>query len=626
MANNCSDGVYNLEYTDNTKNPIVVNKKTLIQDVLDITLLGKSRKEYGQEFNENILHMLENFSCPEDANNPGNPDLDQTYANLLEQPTEGQVWYNSTQLRIYVYDGSGWIATSLLSDIAGNSGIIAHGEYMPKPVSTITGYEFSYDECSWVVSPFNFPDEVDYMTCYTDSTGLVNSQYRLSHDATITDGYAFYQIIGIRNNNSEGDNNGTVPPVPSPTPSPTTLPNPSVSVGASPTPQVTPTGSPGLSVTPTPERTPTPSPTPSATRTATPAATTTPTPTRTRTPTPTPSITPSKSIKPLTATLYIAPSKGYPEGSFTEIMSPCLTYSNDIQGCQAHIGVVIQQISGGSPPYTVDFSNLIFNSRLVDQTTAEQISTTVSKSYNGASGTSTSALRTGVTSTSSVSAYGIINVTGTFNGCSAGNWSLGFTNGSYVLIKDSQNRSIKLYTPTGGQGNVYGSSYTTAQGGYIDGWYSSPQCGTTGGGGCVEINSVFPDGKYAKDTTVDQPLLTSDPYNYFESGLDIVSYSEAKLQPCVRIKTESGATLVCSTTAPIPTYDNGYMLAPMLQDRKVPVMRNNITNWETIVKVEHIGDRMVQHITVGDKCFWAGETEDAFILHHNKLAPANEAI
>jgi hypothetical protein len=66
------------------------------------------------------------------------------------------------------------------------------------------------------------------------------------------------------------------------------------------------------------------------------------------------------------------------------------------------------------------------------------------------------------------------------------------------------------------------------------------------------------------------------------------------------------------------------MLAPDLLNRNIPVMRNNLTNWEAVIMVENVGDREIQHITVDDRCFWAGETADAFILHHNKLNQASD--
>jgi hypothetical protein len=610
MANNCADGVYNIHYTDISKNPIVVNKKTLIQDALDITLLGKSRKEYGESFDENILHILENFASPEDANNPGTPDFSAVYANLLEHPTQGQLWYNTTKLRLYVYDGQRWIAHSTSSDIGGNSGIIAHGQQLPRPISQITGYQFTYEECSWIVSPFNFPDEVDYMVCYTDSNALVTSQYRMGDFQTETNGYAFYQILGIKNNNSEGTDVPVVPPLPSPTP----LPN------VSPTPQP----SPGSSPNPTPTVTPTTSLSPSVTRTGTPVPSVSVTPTRTppASPTPTPSTTPS--VQALRATLYITPSKGYPSGTNTQFPSPCTTTNANDSACLYSLGLVVQELSGGVAPYTIDFSNVGFSSSIINTSGGSNPASAVVYSFAGAAGSGTAPVRTGATSTSVLTMSAKITEIGVL-GCDNGRWTMGINANSFVTITDSRGVSLVLYTPSGLSGNVYGTSYTTPQAAYSDSWLSVPNCpaaaaAPTSGDGCVAVESIFPSGELAGSMNVGDVMVTNDPYDFFESNNDLVSYAKTKIQQCVRIKTESGASLVCSVTAPIPTLDNGYMLSPTILNRSVPVMRNNITNWELVNNIEFVGEREVRHITVSDKCFWAGETEDAFILHHNKLA------
>jgi hypothetical protein len=105
-----------------------------------------------------------------------------------------------------------------------------------------------------------------------------------------------------------------------------------------------------------------------------------------------------------------------------------------------------------------------------------------------------------------------------------------------------------------------------------------------------------------------------------EPGQGEVSYSERKSVPGFLIKTESGVTLKCSDTAPIPTPD-GLVLAPQLLGKDVPVRTDAggliTVGWETVISVVSIGTIQVQHITVGDRCFWAGEKAGAYILHHN---------
>jgi hypothetical protein len=97
----------------------------------------------------------------------------------LENPTEGQFWWNSTEKRLYFYDGTGWFPLATMNDVGGNHGVIQHGQQIPRPVSPITGDPFEYSECSWTVSPYHMPFEVDYYHCYTDSDANVYSQYRI---------------------------------------------------------------------------------------------------------------------------------------------------------------------------------------------------------------------------------------------------------------------------------------------------------------------------------------------------------------------------------------------------------------------------------------------------------------
>lgn len=105
-----------------------------------------------------------------------------------------------------------------------------------------------------------------------------------------------------------------------------------------------------------------------------------------------------------------------------------------------------------------------------------------------------------------------------------------------------------------------------------------------------------------------------------EPGRGVVSYSQRKTQPGWRIVTQGGVTLRCSASAPIPTPE-GLVLAPDLLGKRVAVRRDGAqgttTAWEAVESVQTIGDIEVQHITVGDRCFWAGEQAGAFILHHN---------
>ncbi|UAY76027.1 hypothetical protein [Pseudoxanthomonas sp. X-1] len=116
----------------------------------------------------------------------------------------------------------------------------------------------------------------------------------------------------------------------------------------------------------------------------------------------------------------------------------------------------------------------------------------------------------------------------------------------------------------------------------------------------------------AGDVLVGDRLLLADPGS-LEDAWGEVTYSELAQAPGVRIGTESGLTLTCSDTAPIPV-DGGYRAAPDTLHHAVPMRELGRVIITTVV---HVGLIPVQHITVGDRCFWVGDMPDGLFLHHN---------
>ncbi len=88
---------YNIEYTDsNNKSPITVYDNTSDKDSTSLTFPGRNVTGYGQYIAENFLHLLENFAS----------------GSQPVSPIEGQLWYDSANKVLMIYDLSGWKAAS----------------------------------------------------------------------------------------------------------------------------------------------------------------------------------------------------------------------------------------------------------------------------------------------------------------------------------------------------------------------------------------------------------------------------------------------------------------------------------------------------------------------------------
>lgn len=128
-----------------------------------------------------------------------------------------------------------------------------------------------------------------------------------------------------------------------------------------------------------------------------------------------------------------------------------------------------------------------------------------------------------------------------------------------------------------------------------------------GGASCVFVDERI-DGKRAGDIRVGDVLRIADP-DTLAAGEAEVLYSGLSLQPGVKITTETGRTLTCSASAPVAT-DSGLVRAKHLMHYAAVIEGGS---YEDVVRVESLGDILVQHIYVGEQCFWVNG-----FLHHNK--------
>ena len=141
---------YSIRNTRNTETTVVANN-TLQVTTFGIRIPGRNFAGYGEAIGQSLLHIVENFACPNngsDIPNPTNPSVD------LSSPVEGQLWFDTTDVKLRVWDGSSWVISS---------GAAAVGTAPPgSPIegdlwwNENTNQLFGYDSTAWIlVGPDN---------------------------------------------------------------------------------------------------------------------------------------------------------------------------------------------------------------------------------------------------------------------------------------------------------------------------------------------------------------------------------------------------------------------------------------------------------------------------------------
>ena len=92
---------YTVDYSQSSKTAIIVNDGT-IDTSTSLGLIGKNYTRFGETLNENLLHLLENFA---NTSAPSNP-------------SEGQLWYDTTNSLLKLYDNGVW---TIISTSAGTT-------------------------------------------------------------------------------------------------------------------------------------------------------------------------------------------------------------------------------------------------------------------------------------------------------------------------------------------------------------------------------------------------------------------------------------------------------------------------------------------------------------------------
>lgn len=159
-----------------------------------------------------------------------------------------------------------------------------------------------------------------------------------------------------------------------------------------------------------------------------------------------------------------------------------------------------------------------------------------------------------------------------------------------------------------------------------------PTSGTGGGGGslpeCVSVDAWVvrrTDASWefvrAGSVAVGDKLRVIDPATGAERW-GMVSMSHSAPAECVRVRTESGTTLTCSTTAPLGTR-GGQVVAPDAVGQALAERRDGTFGHSPCTESSPVVERMVQHITCENAFFLAGDDPRHLLAHHN-LKPDNQ--
>jgi len=180
---------YTINLTDGTIFDVIADGT--INTASSVSLPGKNYAGYGEFLDENFIQMLENFSSP--ANGSGNPT-----STKLGAPLEGQLWWDSTNLTLKVYNGTIWktagsTTTSTTAPTGAQTGDLWY--------DTTNNQLKAYNGSTWIViGPSTVAGTGVQATTITDNSAVVHNVITftisnnviaiLSQDATFTPGAA----------------------------------------------------------------------------------------------------------------------------------------------------------------------------------------------------------------------------------------------------------------------------------------------------------------------------------------------------------------------------------------------------------------------------------------------------
>jgi hypothetical protein len=148
---------------------VTVADGTANSSATSLTLIGHALANYGTFLNENFVYLLENFS-----NGPSNPPLN---------PTQGQLWWDSTAKVLNGYTGANWLTLSgQVANLTVNSSITVGNVVTTNGIYYANGLAFSS-------SSYTNSNVASYLPTYTGTFGTLTS-LNVSGTASATNVYA----------------------------------------------------------------------------------------------------------------------------------------------------------------------------------------------------------------------------------------------------------------------------------------------------------------------------------------------------------------------------------------------------------------------------------------------------
>jgi hypothetical protein len=183
-----------------------------ITPVSDLTLYGLQAPYWGEGFDTNFYRLLENFAIEESATNVPQTKDDVGLGNGINNPIEGQLWYNKTQSSLMVYNGTAWVT------VGGSGGVT--GDYLPLSGGTLSGdLNMGSNTISNLADPVNNQDAVtkkwvfDYFVQLVgdELTGKLRTPGTVGGDVDATLTTKGYVDAAIESVESGGDGTAYVP-------------------------------------------------------------------------------------------------------------------------------------------------------------------------------------------------------------------------------------------------------------------------------------------------------------------------------------------------------------------------------------------------------------------------------